>query len=134
CAMAGALVSGWFGFLLGSLLGGKILQRLSGSQIHKLSQRLSERGVMAVAMLRLLPVAPYTVVNLAAGASHLKQGQFLAGSAIGLAPGVGALTLFSGSLYQAVVNPSMKSLGLVALVVVIIVAAALMLRRMLKMS
>lgn len=134
CAMAGALVSGWLGFLLGRLLGGKILQRLSGSQIHKLSQRLSDRGVMAVAMLRLLPVAPYTVVNLAAGASHLRQGQFLSGSAIGLAPGVGALTLFSGSLYQAVVNPSMKSLGLVTLVVVIIVAAALVLRRMLKMS
>lgn len=134
CSMLGALASGWIAFLLGELLGGRVLQRLSGSQIHKLSQRLSERGILAVAMLRLLPVAPYTVVNLAAGASHLKQGQFMVGSAIGLLPGIGALTVFSGSLAKAIRNPSLESLGAAAVFAVVIVIAALLLRRMLKPS
>jgi uncharacterized membrane protein YdjX (TVP38/TMEM64 family) len=134
CSITAALLSGWIGFLLGKFFGGKLIQRLSGSQIHNLSKRLSDRGILAVAMLRLLPVAPYTVVNLAAGASHLNQGQFLVGSAIGLAPGIAALTLFSGSLREAVRNPSLDSLGAVGIIAVVIIGAAYLLRRMLKTS
>ena len=134
CAMAGALTSAWVGFIVGKITGGKLLRQMDGSQIHKLSEKLSDRGIMAVAMLRLLPVAPYTVVNMAAGASHLKQGPFMIGSAIGLAPGIGALTLFSETLYQAVMNPSAMSLTIVALVAIIIIVAAFLLRRLLKVS
>jgi uncharacterized membrane protein YdjX (TVP38/TMEM64 family) len=134
CSMAGALLSGWIAFLLGDLLGGRIIHRLSGSQIHTLSERLSKRGILAVAMLRLLPVAPYTVVNLAAGASHLGQGQFMVGSAIGLLPAISALTLFSGSLVEAVRNPSPTTMGAVATIVLAIAVVALLLRRLLKSS
>jgi len=134
CSMAGALLSAWLGFLFGHLLGGKAVRSLNSSQIHRLSKGLSNRGVMAIAVLRMLPVAPYTVVNLAAGASHLQAGKFMLGSLIGLTPGVAALTVFSGSLFQAVMNPSPESIGILAAVAVVIVAVALGFRRLLRTS
>lgn len=132
CAMAGALISACLAFLIGQALGGEIIERFSGSSLHRLSKRLSERGVITVAILRLLPVAPYTIVNLAAGASHLRLGVFMLGSAIGLVPGVAALTAFSGSLYAAFTNPSRESLIVLALLAGVILMAALVLRKFLK--
>lgn len=132
CVMCGALVSAAIAFWAGQAMGGQVIERFSGSNIHTLSKRLSQQGIMATAVLRLLPVAPYTIVNLTAGASHLKLGQFMVGSAIGLIPGMAALTLFSGSLYDAFINPSARSLGILAFVALVIAAAALLLRRLLE--
>jgi len=134
CSMAGALLSAWLGFYIGHFLGGNAIRRLSSSELHRLSKSLSERGIMAIAVLRMLPVAPYTVVNLAAGASHLQVGKFMLGSLLGLAPGVIALTVFSGTLFQAVMNPSAETLGILAVVACVIVAGALLFRRLLKTS
>jgi uncharacterized membrane protein YdjX (TVP38/TMEM64 family) len=134
CSMIGALISAAIAFTAGKLTGGQILEHYGESGVHRLSQRLSDRGILAVAVLRLMPVAPYTIVNLVAGASHLTLGKFLIGSAIGLAPGLAALTWFSGSLYQAVNEPSMQSLGLLAVVITLIGAGVFVLRRLLRDS
>lgn len=46
--------------------------------------------------LRIFPVAPFNVINLVAGASHASFRDFVAGTAIGLAPGVLVLTSAAG--------------------------------------
>jgi uncharacterized membrane protein YdjX (TVP38/TMEM64 family) len=82
----------------------------------------------------MIPVAPYTVVNLVAGASHLRLGRFLLGTAIGLVPGLAALTWFSDSLYRAITDPGPETLGVLAGATVFIVLASWALRRLLKSS
>ncbi|KAA9130554.1 hypothetical protein F3N42_12770 [Marinihelvus fidelis] len=134
CSMIGALISGAAGFQAGKLMGGTLLERYDGSRVHRLSQRLSERGIMAVAVLRMIPVAPYTVVNVVAGASHISLFRFMVGSAIGLLPGIGALTLFSGSLVKAVKDPGAGTVTALVVVVVVIALAATGLKRVLKSS
>lgn len=134
CSMAGALISAFLGFHIGQIISGDAIHKLSNSKLHQLSKTLSNRGVMAIAVLRLLPVAPYTIVNLAAGASHLQVGKFMLGSLFGLAPGVAALTVFSVSLFQAVLNPSAETLGILAVVACVIIASTLLFRRLLKTS
>ncbi len=131
CAFAGALISALCGFLLGRVLGRSGLDRLSGSRLHRLSRRLADQGILAVAMLRLVPVAPYTVVNLVAGATHLRLGAFLLGSALGLAPGVLGLAVFSGSLLRALADPGPGTLLLLVAVAAVLVGGALTLRRLL---
>jgi phosphatidylserine/phosphatidylglycerophosphate/cardiolipin synthase-like enzyme/uncharacterized membrane protein YdjX (TVP38/TMEM64 family) len=133
-SMAGALVSAAVAFVAGDLAGGRLLEHYGESRAHRLSKRLSNRGILAVAVLRLIPVAPYTVVNLVAGASHLQLGKFLVGTAIGLLPGVAALTWFSGSLYKAVTEPSIESFGLLGIVFCLIVVGVLAMRRLLRDS
>ena len=82
--MTGALLSAAAGFVIGELMGAKLLERYSKSRLHKLSKQLSRKGILAVAILRMVPVAPYAIVNIVAGASHLNLGRFLLGTAIGM--------------------------------------------------
>jgi uncharacterized membrane protein YdjX (TVP38/TMEM64 family) len=133
-AFTGALLSAMSAFALGQVLSRDLLTQITGSRVERLSKRIAKRGVIAVAILRLVPVAPFTVINLVAGASHLRPGQFLLGSALGLAPGIFALTLFSDSLYRAVIDPGAASLGVLALVVTVLIAGTLGMRRLLRSS
>jgi uncharacterized membrane protein YdjX (TVP38/TMEM64 family) len=127
-------LSGAAGFIGGERLGGQLLERYSESRVHHLSKRLSDSGILAVAVLRMIPVAPYTVVNIVAGASHLTLGRFLLGTAIGMLPGIGALTWFSGSLYRAITSPGPQSLGVLLGATVFIGLGVWLLRRLLKSS
>jgi len=133
-SMTGALLSGTAGFLGGERLGGTLLEHYSESRVHQLSKRLSDRGILAIAILRMIPVAPYTVVNIVAGASHLRLGRFLLGTTIGIVPGIAALTWFSDSLYGAITDPSPRSLGVFAGATVFIVLGVWILQRLLKSS
>jgi phospholipase D1/2 len=128
--LAGTLLASALGFLLGRWLGRAAIERMSGSRLEILSKRLAERGTVAVALLRLVPVAPFAVFNLVAGSSHLGARQFLVGSLIGLAPGLAAITLFSGSLWQAIRSPSLVNVAIALCVgAALLVAACLVLRR-----
>jgi phospholipase D1/2 len=112
--LAAAMGSSALGFFGGHLLTRDAIERLSGSRLNQLSKRLAERGTVAVALLRLVPIAPFAVFNLVAGASHLGFRQFMVGSLLGLAPGLGAITLFSGTLWGAIIAPSWTAIALAA--------------------
>ena len=132
--MTGAMAASAIGFLAGRFLGKDVIERMSGSSIEKLSKRLAERGTMAVILLRLVPVAPFAVFNLVAGSSHLGARQFLVGSLLGLMPGLGAITLFSGSLWDALRAPSWISMAIVIGLGAALVGAAWLVKRWLRTS
>jgi uncharacterized membrane protein YdjX (TVP38/TMEM64 family) len=89
---------------------------------------------VAVAVLRLVPVAPFAIFNLIAGGSHLGARQFLIGSLIGLAPGLGAITLFSNSLWQALTAPSIGNIAIAVAVGIALLAVAWIAKRWLRSS
>jgi uncharacterized membrane protein YdjX (TVP38/TMEM64 family) len=109
--LTAALGSSALGFVGGHLLSRGAIEGLSGSLLEQLSKRLAERGTVAVALLRLVPIAPFAVFNLVAGASHLNFRQFMVGSLLGLAPGLGAITLFSSTLWGAITAPSWTNIA-----------------------
>jgi phosphatidylserine/phosphatidylglycerophosphate/cardiolipin synthase-like enzyme/uncharacterized membrane protein YdjX (TVP38/TMEM64 family) len=132
--LAGAMGASAIGFLVGRLLGREVIERVSGSRVEQLSKRLARRGTVAVAVLRLLPVAPFTLFNLVAGSSHLGARQFLVGSLIGLAPGLGAITLFSDSLWSALKSPSLGSVAVALALGGVLLASAWLAKRWLRSS
>ena len=116
-AFTGALVSAVVAFLIGRAIGRDGLQRLATPRLTRLSRGLARRGVLTVVAIRLLPVAPFTVVNMVLGAARIKLRHFTIGTAIGLAPGCVALTIFGDRLSQALRRPDVLNwliLGLVA--------------------
>jgi phosphatidylserine/phosphatidylglycerophosphate/cardiolipin synthase-like enzyme/uncharacterized membrane protein YdjX (TVP38/TMEM64 family) len=133
-ALTGAMLSSAIGFLGGRLAGRRAIERLSGSRLEQLSKRLARRGTIAVAILRLIPVAPFAVFNLVAGSSHLGVRQFLVGSLIGLAPGLAAITFFSSSLWQALTSPTWFNVGVAAAVGVGLFGLAWLAKRWLRTS
>ncbi|KTG16762.1 MULTISPECIES: VTT domain-containing protein [unclassified Guyparkeria] len=109
------------GFFIGHFLGGEALRRLAGKRLDELSRRLARRGILTVFSLRLIPLAPFTVVNLVAGATRIRFRDFLIGSLAGLAPGTAALTIFSDQLLRAVLEPSPTTIGVLAALTVLFV-------------
>ena len=53
---------------------------------------------MAVALLRLVPLAPFTIVNIVAGVSEVRLAHFVIGSGLGLSPGIALTTLLGTQL------------------------------------
>lgn len=124
-ALCGSLIGAAVGFGIGKGLGRQAVRRLAGARLNELSRRLGKRGLLAVIAVRVIPVAPFTVVNLVAGASHIRLRDFLLGTVLGMAPGMAAVSMFSDRLLAAVLNPSPTTLVLLAIVVAVIVAIAI---------
>ena len=92
-SMVGAALSTVLMYGVGGLLGAGTVQRLVGNKPLRVVRSVGARGVLAFAGLRLVPIAPFSLVNLAAGAAGVPLPPFLLGSMLGLMPGVLALTL-----------------------------------------
>jgi phospholipase D1/2 len=131
-AFAGSMLAGAATFWLGRALGRGPVRRLAGRRLNRLSRLLARRGVLAVVTVRVLPVAPFTLVNMVAGASHLRGRDFLLGTALGLLPGIASIVLFSDRLAAALFEPSAGNFAGFALALAAIAVAGIVLYRWLS--
>jgi phospholipase D1/2 len=130
-ALAGTLLSGATTYGLGRWLGRDVVRRLVGPRINRLSRHIAKQGILAMVIIRMLPVAPYTVVNMIAGASHIRFRDYLLGTLIGMLPGIALTVTFVHNLAQAIRNPSPGTIAVLAVVAVLLVGAAMGLQRVL---
>lgn len=131
-ALGGALLSAATTYGIGRLIGQDTLQRYLSERLCRLDKQLQQRGVLAVAAIRLLPVAPFTVVNLLAGAAHIALRHFLLGTALGMFPGIVLTVFFIDRVEDALRAPSATTLVWVALAAAGIAALALGIKRWLR--
>jgi phosphatidylserine/phosphatidylglycerophosphate/cardiolipin synthase-like enzyme/uncharacterized membrane protein YdjX (TVP38/TMEM64 family) len=131
-ASAGVGLSALLGFGLGHWLGHDALRDMLGPRINNLSRRFAQRGIAAMAVVRLLPIAPFTVVNVVAGASHLGLRDYLLGTLIGMAPGIVLTVVFSHNLAEAIRHPSLQTLLVLAGVTAALMLTAFGLQKLLK--
>jgi uncharacterized membrane protein YdjX (TVP38/TMEM64 family) len=94
---------------LGHQLGRHTVRRLAGSRLDRISRRLAQRGVLTVIAVRVLPVAPFTIVNMVAGASHISFRDFFIGTIIGEVPGLIAMAAFFDEAWAAIRHPGPTS-------------------------
>jgi phospholipase D1/2 len=123
-ALAGSLLSATFAYILGHWLGRTSVSEMAGSKLNRLSKRLANHGVMAIITVRIIPVAPFTLINLVAGASHIKFRDFILGTLIGMLPGILAITVFANSLLRVVQQP--EPIEIAVFVVVVFFIGALL--------
>jgi uncharacterized membrane protein YdjX (TVP38/TMEM64 family) len=76
----------------------------------------------------MLPIAPFTIINLIAGASHISFRDFVLGTIIGMAPGTLILVVFVDRIAAAVRHPGPVTFTLLALIAGVALSAALLLR------
>jgi phospholipase D1/2 len=128
-ALAGALLSGFVTYSIGRHLGRDTVRRLAGARLNQISRKLAERGLLAVVLVRMVPVAPFSVVNLVAGASHIGLRDFLLGTFLGLLPGVLGTVLFVDRIVASVRDPGFVTFALLAVVAGMVAGATLLLRQ-----
>ncbi len=84
---------------------------------------------MAMAALRLLPVAPFTIVNIVSGAFKVPIRNYFLGSLLGLAPGILLINFFAHQFVRAVRHPGAGSYTLLGASVVLTAVGIVWLQR-----
>lgn len=99
-AMAGTLAVSIITYWIGRRLGRDALLSHGGRRLNGLAKRLAGRGFRTMAIINLLPLAPFPLTNMMAGAFHLRFRDYLAGSLVGIVPWVLGLTLLSSQVRE----------------------------------
>lgn len=129
--MVGSLVGAAMAYGVGRVLWRDTVRQLAGDRLNRLTRALTERGVLAVAAVRVVPVAPFTVVNVVAGTSRIQFLDFMLGTVVGMAPGIAALAFASDRVIAAVRNPDPTTLAVAALGVLLLLGVFYGLRKLL---
>ena len=123
--VAGATVA--YGF--GRFTGAQGMDRLTQGRLSLLSDHVQQRGMVTMALVRFMPVAPFMVVNLAAGALRVRLRDYVVGSFLGLLPGTVVISLFLERLRQAWRNPDASTYAAAAAWAVVTLLALWWLKR-----
>lgn len=113
-AAVGALASALATYGVGAALGKRTLRDLLGPRLNRVRQRVAKRGIVAVAAIRLVPVAPFTVVNLVAGASSIPVLDYMIGTLIGMLPGMVMISAVGNQFARIMVAPTVFDIAVLA--------------------
>jgi phospholipase D1/2 len=128
-SFSGIILSAALLHWLGARLIGPRARQALGATIQRVDEALADRGVVTIAAIRMVPLAPFSLVNLAAGAVGVSFRDYMLGTMLGIAPGTILVCLFGRQVRQFWQHPSGHGIALVAAVVVVWVAVSLGLQR-----
>jgi phospholipase D1/2 len=133
-AMTGIEIAAWLSYVAGMRLRRDTVRRVAGSNLNRIIEVMRRRGLIAMTALRLVPLAPFIVEGIVAGAVRIKLWHFMAGTAFGMLPGTLAATILSEQLQAALKDPSEVNYWLVAAAVLLVAFATWFVRRWLISS
>lgn len=116
-ATLGALTSASVAYGTGWLIGKRFLRRMVGERVREVSRRLGDKGIVAVTALRIIPTAPFTIINFVSGASHIRFVDYLIGTMLGMVPGIAVLAATGERIEQVFRNPTVLNVSLAVLFV-----------------
>ena len=100
-ALTGVVLASAATYVAGQRMRRDTVRRLGGAQLDRMVDVLRKHGLVAMTLLRLVPVAPFFVQGVVAGAMRLKLWHLLLGTALGHLPGTLATTVFGDQLQSA---------------------------------
>lgn len=83
---AATMVSATVTFGLGHFLGARWVEQFGGDRVQRTTRFIGRHGIIASALVRVVPSAPFIVVNSAAGAAHISLWKYWVGTGIGIIP------------------------------------------------
>jgi uncharacterized membrane protein YdjX (TVP38/TMEM64 family) len=82
-------------FGLGHFLGGRWVRRFGGERVQRTIDFIGRHGILASGLVRVVPSAPFIVVNAAAGAAHIPMWKFWTGTGVGIVPKIALIAILS---------------------------------------
>ncbi len=80
------MISASVTFALGRWMGGAWVERFGGDRTKATIDFIGRHGVLASGLIRVVPSAPFIVVNAAAGAAKIPLWKYWAGTSVGIVP------------------------------------------------
>jgi phospholipase D1/2 len=133
-AMLGIELSAWFTYVAGKRLDRDTVRRVAGAKLNDIVEVLRKRGLIAMTALRLVPLAPFAVEGVVAGAVRIKLWHFMLGTAIGMLPGTLASTIFGDQLQAAMHDPAQVNYWIIGAALALLATATFLVRRWLVNS
>jgi len=96
--LTGIVLAALATYVVGYKAGRATARRIAGPRLNKISDAMRQRGLLAMTAVRLVPIAPFAVVNVVAGAINIKLWHFIVGTALGMLPGALVATVFGDQL------------------------------------
>ncbi|MDO3380225.1 TVP38/TMEM64 family protein [Geoalkalibacter halelectricus] len=131
-ALSGSLLGAMVAYWMGMKLGRETLEKLSGKWLDKVNRALARKGIVAVITVRLMPVAPFTIINLVSGASRIRFFDFILGTFVGMGPGILVIAIFGRGLERLISKPDWDTLAIFLLAVAVAGGLFWLLRRALR--
>jgi uncharacterized membrane protein YdjX (TVP38/TMEM64 family) len=127
------MISASVTFWTGRILGADTVRRYGGETVNRISSFVGRNGFFASMIVRIVPSAPFIVVNMAAGVSRMSYIAFVAGVGVGVIPKTAVIAFFGGTLMAVFAGGGLMAwlaLGGAALLwIVIMLVARHLLRR-----
>ena len=111
-ALCGSLVSAMVHYGLGRMASKETVRRVAGSRLGHVQRQISRHGFISMLFARIVPIAPFVIVNLVAGAMQVRVRDFLLGTLAGMSPGISAVVLLENQLQRALQDPGIGNITL----------------------
>jgi uncharacterized membrane protein YdjX (TVP38/TMEM64 family) len=132
CAMTGVVLASTAGYYAGRAFGRETVRRVTGPRLNRLTEIMRRRGVLAVTAVRLVPLAPFIVESMVAGAIHMRLWQLSAGTFLGMLPGALMATILGDAIESALHDPDRINWWFVGAVVSALATATYFVQRWLR--
>jgi phospholipase D1/2 len=127
-ALLGCLANAAAGYGAGRLAG-RGIERLLRDRFATIVGTLRRHGALSIAALRFVPVAPYTFINYAAGALRVPFRDYMAGTTLGILPGIVLFAALGKGVRDLLTDPSLGGVLLLGAIVAAWLLVALLIRR-----
>jgi phospholipase D1/2 len=117
-AASGCLASALVTYFIGARLGKELLRDYLGPRLDRIRRHIVRQGVISVAAIRVVPIAPFTFVNLVAGASQIRLQDYVLGTILGMAPGLVIMSALGYQIFELWHHPTWTNIGLLVAAVI----------------
>jgi phosphatidylserine/phosphatidylglycerophosphate/cardiolipin synthase-like enzyme/uncharacterized membrane protein YdjX (TVP38/TMEM64 family) len=100
-ALTGIILAAVVTYVVGMRMRRDTVRRLAGPRLDRMIEVLKKHGLLALTLLRLVPLAPFAIEGIVAGAVRMKLWHLALGTLIGMLPGTLAATVFGAELEAA---------------------------------
>jgi uncharacterized membrane protein YdjX (TVP38/TMEM64 family) len=119
----GSHLAAWGGYFAGAYFGRPLYKRYLAKKMRSFGARLEEGSVVPIAVVRVLPIAPFFAINMACGALGVSFGNYVLGTLLGMIPGIFAVTMLSDRIRSVIVDPNWMNGSLVVLACLLVLTA-----------
>jgi uncharacterized membrane protein YdjX (TVP38/TMEM64 family) len=128
-ALLGASLCAVLTFALGRHLGQAAVTQWAGPRVQALNALAERRGLLAVIAVRLVPAAPFAVVNLVLGSTRIRWRALLLGNLLGMLPMVLVTAWAAPAILHQLQHPSAWGWAGLGGLLALLLGASLLVRR-----
>src|SRR5436190_1815227 len=128
-ALTGIVASSVATYYIGRRMRRDTVRRVAGPKLDRMIDVLKRYGLVAMTLLRLVPIAPFAVESIVAGAIHMRLWHVALGTAIGLLPGTLATTIFGDAIETALTGTGDVNWWLVGIAVALLAGGIVAVKR-----